>query len=342
MARPAFKFADQPDAQEREQLVHMWRHAATHTLRSRAQFILLSSDGWTIADLCEILDISRPTATGWIERWNAKRLGGLEDAPRAPRPSALDERQTKIAVELIKKHPRQPGRVLEELQQKTGQSISRRTLRRIAKRAGLSWRRARRSPSPEPDEKAVDQAKEDISWLNQRRQEGEIDLAAFDEARFTLQPAVPYAWQAAGERLELPSRRGGGVSTLAFVFPNGEVSSYVSESTVDTGIVTTVMDHFCQKLKKETWVVIDNASPHTSAAFEAKEAEWARQGLHLYFLPPRCPKLNWVEGLWDGIRYRWLPLDATKSIERLWECVNDVLARIGDTFNYRPGVPGTV
>jgi transposase len=342
MARPASLFADQPDVQEQVQLEQMWRHGSTHTLRSRAHAILLSSARHSIAELCDVLAITRPTATRWIQRWNSRRFEGLEDAPRASRPSALDQEQTQVAVELIKKYPRQPKRVLEELQQQTGQSISRRTLRRIAKRAGLTWKRARRSPAPPPDEDAVSQAKADILWLDARRQEGEIDLAAFDEARFTLQPAVPYAWQGAGERLEMPSRRGGGVSTLAFVFPDGETVPYATESTVDTEIVVTAMDDFCRRLRRETWLVIDNASPHTSAAFEAQEAEWGRQGLHFYFLPPRCPKLNWVEGLWDRIRYQWLPLDATKSLGRLWECVGDVLAGIGDVFHYHPGIPGTI
>lgn len=341
MAGTPYKFAEQPDAGERGQLEHLWHSGSTHDLRCRAHAVILSAEGRSIAELCDIFGISRPTASSWIDRWNSSKLDGLPDAPRAPRSTALDEEQTQLALELIQKYPRQPQRVLEEIRQQTGQSVSRRTLRRIARRAGLKWKRARRSVTPEPGKDAKSQAKQDISWLYERHLEGEIDLVAFDEARFTLQPSVPYAWQKEGQRLELPSHRGGGVSVLAFVFPDGETVPYTTASTVDTEIVSTVMDDLSRRLKRQTWVVIDNASPHTSAAFKARAAQWARRGLHFYFLPPRCPELNWVEALWNRIRYQWLPLDATTSWQRLCESVQNTLAGIGKTFHYHPAIPGT-
>ena len=40
-----------------------------------------------------------------------------------------------------------------------------------------------------------------VPWLGQ----GPFDLWYYDEAGFTLQPAIPYAWQRVGQRLELAS-----------------------------------------------------------------------------------------------------------------------------------------
>ena len=332
-------FADEPTAREHERLEDVWRHGGSHWLRCRAHAVLLSAAGHSLEQLCEVFRVSRPTATAWVERWNTRRLDGLEDAPRAPRPGVLDEDETLVAIELLVDHPRQPKRVLDELERRTGKRPSRRTLRRIARGAGLSWKRARRSTHPPPDEAAVAQAELDLCALSARQGRGEVDLYALDEARFTLEPAVPYAWQPVGERLELPSGRGGGVSALAFVSTEGRVVPYTLEETVDGPTVVAAADDFSKGLERETWVVLDNASPHTSDEFAANEARWAEQGLHFYFLPPRSPELNWVEALWDRVRHQWLPLDATTSLARLRHCVDDVLASVGSLFHYNPADP---
>jgi hypothetical protein len=38
-----------------------------------------------------------------------------------------------------------------------------------------------------------------------------------DEAGFALDPSIPYAWQAAGEVIELPAMRYGRINVLGFM-----------------------------------------------------------------------------------------------------------------------------
>ena len=71
-------------------------------------------------------------------------------------------------------------------------------------------------------------------------------------------------------------------------------------------------DAFCQTITQKTCVVLDNASIHTSEAFE-----------HVFLLeearidpeisPPVFTELNLIEILWRHIKYRWLPFSLTVS-----------------------------
>lgn len=79
-------------------------------------------------------------------------------------------------------------------------------------------------------------------------------------------------------------------------------------------------------------VVIDNASPHTSAKFTSQIETWEARGLFLYFLPPYCPELNLIEILWRMIKYHWLPLKAYANFKSLLENLNHILANVGSEY----------
>ena len=60
--------------------------------------------------------------------------------------------------------------------------------------------------------------------------------------------------------------------------------------------------------------------------------QWEAKGLYLWFLPSYCPELNLIEILWKQIKYRWMPIDAYASFEKLAECLDKILANFGSEF----------
>ncbi|WP_197454279.1 transposase [Stieleria varia] len=50
---------------------------------------------------------------------------------------------------------------------------------------------------------------------------------------------------------------------------------------------------------------------------------------NIYFLPPYSPELNLIEIVWKKITHQWLPLQAYKSAQSLWDELGAVLAEIG-------------
>lgn len=50
-------------------------------------------------------------------------------------------------------------------------------------------------------------------------------------------------------------------------------------------------------------VLLGNAAIHKSDAMQKKRRAWAKQGFHLYYLPPYSPELKRIEILWKNARY---------------------------------------
>ena len=93
--------------------------------------------------------------------------------------------------------------------------------------------------------------------------------------------------------------------------------------------VIASFDSFSVGITKPTWVVLDNASVHTSAKFKANINKWKQLGLNLYFLPPYSPELNLIEILWRFIKYKWLSFSAYLSQDKLYQELNNVLKNVG-------------
>ena len=318
--------------EDREVLNHLQDHGETSRIRRRAHAILLSDSGKSVNELADIFDVKRNTVSSWLDRWEAEGLQGLGDAPRSGAPSKLTKSETKKVVKLIKKHPHAPRQVLGEISKGIGKTISRSTLRRIARRFGLRWKRARRSLKSKRDDEEFEKAKGELEELMEQHRLGNIDLRYFDEAGFSLVPPVRYGWQPIGETLEIPSTRSKLLNVLGFLSLDSQLTPYTIEGTIDTDVVIACFDNFCESIKKPTVVAIDNASPHSSKKFESRRLDWEKKGLFLYFLPPYCPELNLIEILWRMIKYHWLPLKAYDSMKSLLRHVNTVLSRVGSDY----------
>jgi transposase len=62
------------------------------------------------------------------------------------------------------------------------------------------------------------------------------------------------------------------------------------EQSAHSGVVIACFDAFCHTITQKTVVMLDNASIHTSEAFEERIPCWRKQGLILKSLPPYSPE----------------------------------------------------
>jgi len=159
-----------------------------------------------------------------------------------------------------------------------------------------------------------------------------IDLVYFDEAGFSLDPCVPYAWQPIGETLEIPASKGKRLNVLGFLNLDNNLTPFCVEGSVTTDIVIGCFDLFSETITRKTVVIIDNASIHTSQAFQEKIPFWEKKGLCLQFLPGYSPELNLIEILWRFIKYQWLPVSAYLNFETLVKTVEEILMNVGSKY----------
>ncbi len=121
---------------------------------------------------------------------------------------------------------------------------------------------------------------------------------------------------------------------------HNDLHAYSFEGNIDSEVVITCIDEFCKKdIKRETFIIIDNAPVHTSEAFTEKMAEWETKNLKIFRLPSYSPELNLIEILWRFIKYEWIELQAYTSWKNLVEYVENVIKNFGtsqmpiDSFN---------
>jgi transposase len=292
----------------------------------------LSSDGFTIGEIARIYQVHRDTVGTTFDKWEKEGVGGLFDDFRSGRPPKLSEDEADEAVKLLKEDPRSIKKTLAATKEKTGQEISEWTLKRIARRANLRWKRMRKSLKSKRDQAEFELAQEEITLLHEQEAAGEVDVYYFDESGFSLTPEVPYAWQERGETIGIPSGRSKRLNVLGFCNKQQDFHATTVQGYVDSEIVIAFFDQFCKRITKKTVVIVDNASMHTSSMFKAKLDVWKESGLIVKYLPTYSPELNIIEIVWRFIKYSWLPLSAYLSFKNLRKELQEVLDGIGSKY----------
>ena len=153
MPRPAHRFIESLSAKQVQELQQIRDGGRTKRIRHRAHAILLSHSGKQISEIAEIFQVNRNTVSSWLDRWDADGIDGLADKPHPGAPPRLTESEQQLALELIDKSPQRLDLVLKQIQQRTGKKISMSTLKRVARRSNLRWKRMRKSLRSKRDQK---------------------------------------------------------------------------------------------------------------------------------------------------------------------------------------------
>jgi transposase len=312
-------------------LEEMHKNHPRHLTRKRAHSLLLSHQGYSVPMICSINDVCRQTVSTLFHKWETQGLCGLVDRPGRGRPCILTEEQSVTVIKQIEKSPKSLKQVIADLAKEFNIKINVYLLRRLCKKTGLVWKRARRSLRSKRDQEKFDAATLELKELIQQFKDGKIDLRYFDEAGFTLVPSIPYAWQAPNTTIEIPCSKSKRLNVLGFLNRDCKFDSFVFEGSITSAIVVGCFDWFANQIEKTTVVVIDNASIHTSDEFTDAIEEWEKKGLIIYPLPKYSPELNIIEILWRRIKYDWLPFEAYESYAALKKELFDVLASIGES-----------
>src|SRR6059036_837410 len=243
--------------------------------RSRAHSLLLSAAGTPIKAIAEAYQVHRVTVSAWIKKWEHHGAQSLHDQPRSGRPSKLTPDEQEIAQQYIKEEPRSLKGVVERLAHTTEKRLSLSTLKRLAKKARLRWKRVRKSLKSLRDPDAFAKAKRALEALQRQEDQGKIALYYYDESGFALDPTIPYAWQEPKSVIELPARKAGRINVLGLMNRQNDLHPFMFEESIHTGVVIACFDAFCRTITKKTVVVVDNdASIHRSEEFEDSIPYW--------------------------------------------------------------------
>jgi len=144
--------------------------------RSRAHSLLLSAAGTPIQTIAKAYQVHRVTVSAWITKWERHGAQSLHDHPRSGRPPTLTPDEQELAKHDIKEDPRSLKQVVERLANTTEKRLSLSSLKRLAKKARLRWKRVRKSLKRLRDPEAFATCQRALEALQQQEDQGKIDL----------------------------------------------------------------------------------------------------------------------------------------------------------------------
>ncbi|MBA3713730.1 MAG: IS630 family transposase [Pyrinomonadaceae bacterium] len=282
MKRPT-KFVKPLTDEQRDQVKEIMKSEAPQRRRMRAHAVLLSSRRYSIDQIADIYQVDRDRVSEWLNWWDDYHFDDLDDDPRGGRPPKLTEKEQNKAIDLVLKEPRSLRQALSQIATQIGSRLSRSTLKRLLAEDDYVWKRLRRSLRSFRSEDEFRAAQAEMAQLRIQAlaRERKFDLWYFDEAGFTLQPCVPYAWQKIGHTLELASGSGPRQNVLGFFNLHHGFQSFAFQGSIDTHTVIHCFDLFRARLKRPALVIIDNAPIHTSEEFEEQLERWEQCDVHV-------------------------------------------------------------
>ena len=315
--------------EETETLNELHKHHPNHVSRLRAHSVLLSDSGFKLSAIASVYGVCRQTVSIWLHSWESSGVCGLFDAPRSGRPRMLSEEEAIKVIALVNESPRSIKKVIAEVTKTMGVSPSRSTIKRLCGEKGMLWKRTRKSLKSKRNPMLFEASRLELDDLIVRADNNEIDLVYFDESGFTLEPCVPYAWQFRGKTIEIPSSKSKRLNVLGFVNRRCDFTSVVFEGSITSAEVIASIDHFASSMSMPSYLVMDNASIHSSAEFKENLSRWKTMGLSIVHIAPYSPELNIIEIVWRKIKYEWMPFSAYTSFKSLKENLFEILASIG-------------
>ena len=264
-----------------------------------------------------------------------RRLGGR---PTQWPPDQPGRRRKKKAGDWLGGATQHLRDFVPRLAAEVGVSVSVRTLRRVARALGSTWKRCRRSLQGKRDAPAVAAMQQQLAAWHAAEARGEVAVVYVDECRFSRLAPVPCAWQVRGAPAgPLPAERAaGGQSVPGFWQPGvaGQpVAAYALPGAWNAeGFAAAVEAFLAEEVRGPTVLVLDNASIHRAACVRERQAAWAERGLRLCFLPAYSPELNRIEILWRFCKPYWLTPADYASDRTLQERVAYVLANVGTSY----------
>lgn len=140
----------------------LYRKTKDPRRRTRTQMILLSAEQERkVPEIAGIVRESEATVLRWLKRYRAEGPEGLQDAPRAGRPSEVTETYRTRLLEAVRRRPRSLNlpfslwtlqRLVDYLAEETGTRVSMQTVRRLLAKADIVLSRPQHKlSSPDPE-----------------------------------------------------------------------------------------------------------------------------------------------------------------------------------------------
>jgi transposase len=302
---------------------------ASYRQVQRARLVLLAAEGMANTVIAREVGLSRTMVVQWRQRFQAQRLGGLEDRPRPGKPRQYSEADRLRVVEMActQKPKGETHWSVRTLAQATG--VGRDTVHRILRQADLKPHRVgtfSRSPDPDFAVKVVD-----VVGLYLHPPKHAVVLCVDEKTQVQAldrtQPLLPMR-SGQIERRTHDYKRNGTVQLYAALEVHaGHVIPRIEKRHRSREFIA-FMNHLLGAYPSgELHVILDNVSSHDSK--EVKN--WHKQPRHgrvvFHFIPTYSSWINLAEVLFNLLQAKVLRRGVFPSKKALVSAIMDYIQK---------------
>ena len=171
-----------------------------------------------------------------------------------------------------------------------------------------------------------------LKELEAQQREGRIDLYYADESHICTEGYVPYGWQFPDEDVYIACQRSARMNIFGMINRKNNYKGFATTDSITADKVVEFLDTFSFQVRKNTFVVLDNATVHRNHKVKELRPIWEKRGLFLFYLPPYSPHLNIVETLWRILKGKWIRPKDYASTDTLFYATNRILAAVGKSL----------
>ena len=280
---------------------------AVGRVSERMHFVLLSDQGPSPPAIATLLGYDAATVRTWLTAYQEHGLAGLDDAPRSGRPP-LEKHLGAMAQAQTSQPPANFGYLqacwtivflAQHLWQRFRVKVSATTLRRAVHAAGFVWSRPKLALPHKPDPVAAVKA----AQLRAALADPQGTVLGQDECDCHLLPVLRAMWQRQGEqvRIATPGQNAKRGVFGALDLRSGQWFYHLTERKRSVEFIAFLAMLLTAYPLGTLYVIVDNASIHTSKAVKA----WleAQPRLQLIYLPTYSGhQLNPVEKVWWDLK----------------------------------------
>ncbi|AMR28696.1 hypothetical protein A0257_17370 [Hymenobacter psoromatis] len=122
------------------------------------------------------------------------------------------------------------------------------------------------------------------------------------------------------------------INSWGLINRRNETQWVMTEKNINAQFIFTQLEELSFRLKKPTFIVLDNASMHKAQLIQQQLPFWEERGLYLFYLPTYSPHLNLAETLWRKLKKEQLDPADYHTKDTLFYAVNRCLAQVGNLW----------
>jgi transposase len=300
---------------------------STYDVRIRAVQAVVER-GLAVGEVAEAYKTDRTTLFRWIKRYEQQGENGLYRRTGSGRPRKLKELESRRLWNLVL----QPatgfgyetdlwtvGRVHQVVQERLKVVISKDTIWRRLREAGLTYQKPERQYFQTDDKERQEWVEQQLPKIRETVRKYRAILYFQDEANVSLTAFLGKTWAPRGKTPKAQVTGGrGGIAALSAISRRGHLRFTLYEKRIASDEVI----HFLAQMlhhhhRRHLVVLMDNAPPHTSKKTMAFIESQPR--LHVFNLPNYSPDWNPDEKVWNHLKHHELKSHKAKTKAELKE-----------------------